>query len=381
MKKTKILLIASLVIGIAIGITSNSVYANSGISVILDGSEIQFEDQGPIFVEGQVFVPIRDIFTQMGYDVSWDPGTRTATLINTYVSIVIPAMGSHFYVNNEVVTPVIPQLLRSGRLLLPIETIVNVVGATFVWDEAMKTVAITTTFDLGSNQEECNGVLCEGNDNAITENVVTSDMLRFKYEYEALNDQPNAAGTRIFKPLAIPEFNLISYATPEQILEIAESGTGLILFGFPQCPWCRQMTPLLIDVALEKGIDVIHYIDMTTIRTTWALQDGTPVMTDPGHPRYQDMLTAFESVIEPMDLNPFHLTDADGNSVNTYELRIFVPTLIAIRDGGIVASHVYTVPGSAPGNIYGNQWYPLSDEETQYLREIYERVIAALLDM
>ena len=213
------------------------------------------------------------------------------------------------------------------------------------------------------------------------EEEVTPDMLRFKEEYEALNGTMNAAGTHELQTITIPEFNLIRYVTPEEILEIAESGTGLIYFGFPQCPWCRQMTPLLIDVALEMELDVIHYIDLlnpNSIRTTWELQDGVPVMTDEGHARYQDLLVAFRSVIEPLPLNPFHLTDADGNRFNTEELRIFVPTVVAIRDGRIVASHVYTVPASFPGNPYGNQWNPLTAEETRELRAIYENIIAVL---
>ena len=207
---------------------------------------------------------------------------------------------------------------------------------------------------------------------------VTADMLRFKYEYESLNGLYNASGTRMLKSISIPEFNLIRYASVDEILEIARNGTGLIYFGFPQCPWCRQMTPLLIDVALDMGIDVIYYIDMTTVRTTWELQEGIPVMTDSGHPRYQELLEVFESVIIDLPLNPFHLTDLDGNRISTNELRIFVPTVVAIRNGEIVGSHVYTVDSSMPGNPYGNQWNPLTDEEESKLRGIYASLIRAL---
>lgn len=208
--------------------------------------------------------------------------------------------------------------------------------------------------------------------------IPTEDMLRFAQEYEALNRQQNAAGTRTMKTIDIPEYNLMRYVTPEEILDIADNGTGLIFFSFPQCPWCRQMTPLLIDVALEMGLDVIHHIDMTTIRTTWELQDGVPVMIDPGHDRYQDLLVAFERVIEPLALNPFHLVDEEGNRISTEELRIYVPTVVAIRDGRIVDSHVYTVERSAPGNEGNYQWEPLNDDEEAELRAIYRRVIGQL---
>jgi len=210
------------------------------------------------------------------------------------------------------------------------------------------------------------------------EPAITADMLRFKEEYEALNGQSNAAGTHIMKTISIPEYNRAVYITPEEILELAESGTGLIYFGFPQCPWCRQMTPLLVDVVLNSGLNALYYIDMTDIRTTWELQDGVPVMTNEGHPYYQDLLIAFESVIETSPINPFHLTDADGNRINTEELRIFVPTVVAIRNGRIVGSHMYTVPASAPGNPYENHWNSLTEDEEQQLRAIYETLLEAL---
>ena len=211
-----------------------------------------------------------------------------------------------------------------------------------------------------------------------TINVPSADMLRFKEEYEALNGEMNPAGTHTYITNIIPEFNLIEYYTPEDILKLAESGTGLIYFGFPQCPWCRQMTPMLIDIALDMGLDTIYYIDLTNIRSTWELQDGIPVMTNPGHPRYQDLLVAFTSVIEPLVLNPFALTDPEGNRISTGELRIFVPTVVAIRNGQIVGSHVYTVPASFPGNPEGNQWSVLSTEEAKELRTIYENIIRTL---
>ncbi|MCL2195663.1 MAG: hypothetical protein FWB76_06910 [Oscillospiraceae bacterium] len=209
--------------------------------------------------------------------------------------------------------------------------------------------------------------------------VPTEEMLRFAQEYEALNGTETAAGPTL-KHINIPEYNLMRYSSPEEILfDLLEGGgTGLVLFSFPQCPWCRQMMPLLIDTALEMGLPEIFYLNMMPIRTIWELRDGVPVMTNPGHPHYQDMLVAFERVIEPLPLNPFHLTDEDGNRINTEELRIFVPTVVAIRDGRIVDWHVYTSERAFPGNEGGYQWYPLDDAETAELRAIYERVIGAM---
>jgi len=365
MRRKNILLTLSVLFLLVLGFASYTVFAGNEIKVTVDGVEVQFEDQLPVLVDGYVLVPVRHVFDHLGFDVSWDRSTRVATVTSEDINVVIPATGSHFYVNGEEVVPAVLQMLQNGRLLLPVDAIADIIDATVIWDVDARLVEIITVAYESEPEPEPEPT-----------NEVTEDMLRFKYEYESFNDQPNPAGTAYFQNIYIPEFNLIRYVTPEEILAIAESGTGLIYFGFPNCPWCRQMTPLLIDIALEMGVDTIYYINMLPIRTIWDLdEDGEPIMVYSGHPYYQDLLIAFESVIEPMSLNPFYF-----RGVNTEELRIFVPTVVAIRDGEIVASHVYTVPASYPPLNNGNQWLPLSEDETAYLRAIYEELIRAMLD-
>ena len=45
----------------------------------------------------------------------------------------------------------------------------------------------------------------------------------------------------------------------EEIFDILD-GTGIIYFGFPECPWCRNAVPVLLDAAEEVGIEKIYYI-------------------------------------------------------------------------------------------------------------------------
>lgn len=172
-----------------------------------------------------------------------------------------------FLYRREITVGIVAKATERGRLL-------------FMKIHIMLVALLLTSIGIGTS------VLTDD----IEKNIVTADMVRFQEEHESLNGQRNASDTQTFKDITIPAFNLIRYVTPEEILEIAESGTGLIYFGLPECPWCRQMTPLLIDVALDMGLDVINYIDVSTFRSTWELQDGIPIMTDSGHPRYQDLL-------------------------------------------------------------------------------------------
>jgi len=128
----------------ALGMTSAAVFASSDVRVVVDGYEVQFVDQGPILVDGRVLAPVRGVFDQMGFDISWDGRARVATLTSDDVTIVIPADGVHFYVNDELVTPVVPQRLLNGRLLLPLAAIADAVGATATWDSVTRVATITT---------------------------------------------------------------------------------------------------------------------------------------------------------------------------------------------------------------------------------------------
>ena len=79
----------------------------------------------------------------------------------------------------------------------------------------------------------------------------TTDAQKFKKEYEALNGQSNYAGV-LHKTIEISENNPMIYATDEEVITMLESGTGIIYFGFPDCPWCRAALPVLLEAAEEE---------------------------------------------------------------------------------------------------------------------------------
>jgi len=78
---------------------------------------------------------------------------------------------------------------------------------------------------------------------------IESDAVRFKEEYkDVAND------------------NIFVYKSAEDIINILEGGTGIIYFGFSSCPWCQAYVPMLNDLAREKGIETIYYLDIKDIR-------------------------------------------------------------------------------------------------------------------
>ena len=144
MKMARKLLAMAVVLAMVLGLTSTAVFADSNVSVVVDGVEVQFADQGPIMVDGRVLAPVRGVFTQMGFYPEWDSAARVATLSSDDIVVVIPVDGTHFYVNDEVIVPVVAQFMLNDRVMLPVAAIAEAVGGTAGWDPAARVVTVTT---------------------------------------------------------------------------------------------------------------------------------------------------------------------------------------------------------------------------------------------
>ncbi len=105
-----------------------------------------------------------------------------------------------------------------------------------------------------------------------------------------------------------PENNRFVYVTSQEIVEVFESGTGLVFLGFPECPWCQVITPILHEAAVAENLDEIYYYNIREDR-------------EGNNPVYQQLVEKLEEHLR---------TDEDGIP------RIFVPDITAVRDGEIV---------------------------------------------
>lgn len=85
----------------------------------------------------------------------------------------------------------------------------------------------------------------------INSSNATSDYSKnFKAEYEALNDLYNSNKKSV--RMNIPLDNPIVYSNLTEILDVIKTKTGIVYFGFPECPWCRNAVPVLLDSAKNK---------------------------------------------------------------------------------------------------------------------------------
>lgn len=98
------------------------------------------------------------------------------------------------------------------------------------------------------------------------------------------------------------------YAEPTEILDIIDGGDGVVFLGFPECPWCQQLVPIIQEAAQSEKIDKIYYLDIKESRTN---NDEV----------YQKLVTKLQDYLPK---------DDDGNP------RISVPDVTVYRGGQIV---------------------------------------------
>lgn len=105
----------------------------------------------------------------------------------------------------------------------------------------------------------------------------------------------------------LPATHRFREATAEEVLRLFEKGSGLVFLGFPECPWCQQLTPIVNEAAEAEKTEVV-YLNIRQARTN---NDDT-----------------YQKLVEK--LTPHLRKDEQGKP------RIFVPDVTALRDGAVV---------------------------------------------
>lgn len=188
------------------------------------------------------------------------------------------------------------------------------------------------------------------------------DAMRFKEEYENLNDKRQSS-EKLYKTIAVDEQNPMIYASYDDIKKVITDGTGVIYFGFPECPWCRNAVPVLLEVAKETGIDKIYYFNALSIRDKKHLdEDGNIIVDDEGTKEYKELLELlYDDLGEYEGLN--------DSSVK----RLYFPTVVFIKNGEILGLHIGTVDSQTDSSV------ALTSAQTEELREIYSQYMLQVL--
>ena len=89
--------------------------------------------------------------------------------------------------------------------------------------------------------------------------IESTDALKFKEEYESLNNEKDLI------KVSIKEKNPIVYSNLDEVIDIMDNKSGLIYFGNAKSNSCRDMISILIEAAKQTGLKKIYYIDTKNI--------------------------------------------------------------------------------------------------------------------
>ncbi len=107
-------------------------------------------------INGRTMIPLRGAFEELGFSVSWDNKTSSATLKDADHTIVMTQNSKTYYVDGvKYTTDVAPQLVN-GSMYIPLRTLGDKIGAETAWDNSTETATIeyngnTSIITTGSN--------------------------------------------------------------------------------------------------------------------------------------------------------------------------------------------------------------------------------------
>lgn len=183
--------------------------------------------------------------------------------------------------------------------------------------------------------------------------VINESPTKFEEEYESLNGK-EATNVITYKDIELDSDNRFVYADFEKIKEIIK-GTGIIYFGFPECPWCRNAVPVIEEAAKQVGVDQIYYLNVSSMRDEKKLDENGNVITlDEGTAEYKELLELLHDVLpEYKGLNDSNIK------------RIYVPLVMTFKNGKVIDSHLSTVDSQ------DNPYVDLTKEQSDELLKIY----------
>ncbi|MDO4300356.1 MAG: copper amine oxidase N-terminal domain-containing protein [Clostridia bacterium] len=124
-------------------IMAGNVFA-AEIRVKLDNEAVEFNNQSPLIVEGRTLIPLRGVFEKLGYEITWEAETKTATFTKDGLSVKVAVNEEKFTVNDESVLLDVPAQIINGSMMLPLRAIGEAAGLEVNWDSDSKTVSLVS---------------------------------------------------------------------------------------------------------------------------------------------------------------------------------------------------------------------------------------------
>lgn len=123
----------------------NHAYNAQGITIKIDGKELVPTDMPAVIVDGRTMLPMRLIATELGCEVLWTEATKQAFVINDDYTIGFTLDSKTGLKNGSEFTMDVPAKIMNDRTMLPLRALANALDLTITWEDATRTVNISTT--------------------------------------------------------------------------------------------------------------------------------------------------------------------------------------------------------------------------------------------
>ena len=124
---------------------ANHAYNAKEIVVKIDGKTMTPKDMPAVAIDGRTLLPMRQIAQELGCEVTWNEEAKQAYVVNDDYTLVFEMNQATGYKNGKTFTMDVPPMIINDRTMLPVRALASALDLNIQWDDATRTVAITTT--------------------------------------------------------------------------------------------------------------------------------------------------------------------------------------------------------------------------------------------
>lgn len=146
-----------------------------------------------------------------------------------------------------------------------------------------------------------------------------------------------------YKRLTTPDHHFVASSMKELLQAAKDKKSGVYYMGYVDCPWCQDAVPVLEEAAKEENV-YIHYVPIRDKDHNITFDKNT-----------EDQFFAWASSSLPKD--------------DQGKPTLYVPFVIAVKDGKIVKTHDGTFPDHDANKR------DLTDKEKAQLKDVYKKLI------
>lgn len=121
---------------------TNEVVYVSDSGIYIDGEELD-TDTRPVIKDGRTLVPVRALCEAINADVQWDDSIKTVKITMKNKTVSMKIGDKEILVNNEKQSIDVPAIIVSGRTMLPLRAVGEIMGAEVEWKEKEKRIDVS----------------------------------------------------------------------------------------------------------------------------------------------------------------------------------------------------------------------------------------------